>query len=359
METAGSANRTRLPEYIFFFGLLAVSAYVMWHIIAPFIGALAVAGVVATAGYPFHRRVLAHTPRQSNGLAALLTTLLIGLLVVIPLTGLAYLLFAEALSLYHALGGGGLSVGRGVGQVENLVRQIAPAFTFDASAYARAAALWLAEHIGGIFAATTATLFFIFTAAIAVFYCFRDGEAFVRYLIQLSPLPDDEDAHILKALARSVRSVVLGTLAIALIQGTLTAIGFAVFGIANPALWGAVAAVGSLIPSVGTLIVFAPAVAFLTLTGSYGAAIGLAVWGAIAVGLVDNLLGPYLMSRGGALHPFLVLLAVLGGIAVFGPMGFILGPVALSLFSVLLELYIARVRQNGETLTPRPPVYDG
>ena len=73
--------------------------------------------------------------------------------------------------------------------------------------------------------------------------------------------------------------------------------------------------------------------------GDWGLAIFLALWGTLAVGLVDNLLGPYLMSRGSSLHPFLILLSVLGGVGMFGPIGFVVGPVIVSLFIVLLELY--------------------
>jgi predicted PurR-regulated permease PerM len=75
-------------------------------------------------------------------------------------------------------------------------------------------------------------------------------------------------------------------------------------------------------------------------------AIGLAIWGMLAVGLIDNLLGPYLMSRGNKLHPFLILISVLGGISVFGPIGFIVGPVLISLFMVLLELYSIHISDH-------------
>jgi predicted PurR-regulated permease PerM len=107
-----------------------------------------------------------------------------------------------------------------------------------------------------------------------------------------------------------------------------------------------IAAFGALIPSVGTTIVFIPAVVFLLFNGAYVQAIGLLVWGVLAVGLIDNLLGPYLMSRGNKLHPFIILLAVLGGLSVFGPIGFVVGPVLVSLFIVLLELYSVHISDH-------------
>ena len=158
-------------------------------------------------------------------------------------------------------------------------------------------------------------------------------------MVQISPLPDKDDEHILRKLAISIRSVALGTVLTALIQGTLTAIGLSFFGFERAVLWGCIAAIGALIPGIGTSIVFIPAILFLVYTGQYVTAGGVFIWSALAVGLIDNLVGPYLMSRGNKLHPFFILLSVLGGISLFGPIGFILGPVSLTLLLVLLELY--------------------
>jgi predicted PurR-regulated permease PerM len=342
--------RARVIEYVFFFGILGGSVYVLWQIVEPFFGALAIATVVAMVGYPFYRKVLSCTPRRNRGVAAAIATLLIVTLVVVPLAALGYLIFIQAASLYTTLNAdGGAALDRSIAHIETLVRYVIPSFTLEASFYAREAAGWLAEHSGDIFAATTSTIFSVGIAVISVFYFFRDGERCVAYLIDASPLPEAENTRILKALARGVRSVVLGTLAVAIIQGLLTAFGFWLFGMPTPVLWGAVAAVGSLIPGVGTLSVFVPTLLYLTLQGSYGTALGLAIWGTLAVGTIDNFLGPYLMSRGASLHPLLVLLTVLGGIAIFGPTGFILGPVTLILVAVLLELHKARSSADAQT----------
>lgn len=335
-----SMARARIVEYTFFFGILAATGYLMWNIIAPFFAALAIAAVVVTVSYPFYKRVLRRTPRRNASLAAMVTTFLVSLLVLTPLSLLGYLVFSETVALYNDLNqGGALSVEDSIGRVEALIQTVAPTVTIDLTEAAEQATGWISQHVGTIFAGTLSTVFLIFLAIIGIFYCFRDGEQWVRQLVRLSPLPDSEDTQILDRLSRSVRSVILGTLLVALIQGTLTAIGLSIFGIEQAVLWGAVAAIGALIPGIGTTIVFIPAVAFLGFEGSYGSAIGLTVWGLLAVGLIDNLLGPYLMSRGVTLHPFFILLAVLGGITVFGPIGFVLGPVAYSLFVVLLELY--------------------
>ena len=99
-------------------------------------------------------------------------------------------------------------------------------------------------------------------------------------------------------------------------------------------------------PGIGTTIVTAPAVIFLFFTGEIVSAVGLLLWSMLIVGLVDNLVGPYLISRGNNLHPFIILIAVLGGISLFGPIGFIIGPVVVTLFLVLLEIYNQYIVQD-------------
>ena len=161
----------------------------------------------------------------------------------------------------------------------------------------------------------------------------------MQLLIKASPLPDHEDQEILGRLARAIRSVATGTLFVALIQGTLVAIGLSVAGVDRAILLGALAAIGAMIPGVGTGLVMVPIVVILFLTGSIIPAVGLALWGVLIVGMVDNIIGPYLMSRGNNMHPFIILIAVLGGLSLFGPIGFLVGPVVVTLFLVLLEIY--------------------
>ncbi len=219
----------------------------------------------------------------------------------------------------------------------------------------RAAARWRTQQITmflsdisikrPVLAAVISLLLIVFgvIAFIGLYYLFKDGERLVKALIRISPLPDKQDAKIIDRLARSVRSVLAGSLAVGLIQGTLTAIGFTIFGVPQAILWGMVAAIAALIPAVGTSLVFIPTIAFLVIAESYGSAAGVAAWGVVIVGLVDNFLGPWLVARGATLHSFLVLVSALGGLAVFGPVGFVLGPVIMSFMIALLEVYESHI----------------
>ena len=126
---------------------------------------------------------------------------------------------------------------------------------------------------------------------------------------------------------------------IAVIQGASTSIGLAIFGVPNAIIWGMVAAVASLIPGLGTSLIILPAILYLFLNEQTMQAAGLIIWGMTAVGLIDNFLGPKIVGRGMKLHPLLVILAVLGGFAFFGPIGFILGPLTLGMFLALFDIY--------------------
>jgi predicted PurR-regulated permease PerM len=339
----------QLTEQVFFYGLLALAGYVIWQIFAPFVGELILAAIIAVVAYPLFTRLLRVMPKQSRGLAAFATLILIACTIFAPLSFLAYILFNQALAFYNSFGQAGVaSAGDSLNMLEGLIRQFFPDFAFNFAQYAKSASGWVAVHVGDIFAGTASTIFSLFITFIALFYMFKDGSWFVRKLICLSPLKDTEDTLILGRLTTSIRSVVLGTLAVALIQGILTSIGFTIFGIEQAVLWGSVAAVGALIPGIGTGIVFIVVIAITFLSGSYGAAIGLALWGIFAVGLIDNFLGPYLMGRGAELHPFLILIAVLGGVSLFGPIGILIGPVALTFFTVLLELYSLHTQKKDE-----------
>lgn len=333
----------RIVEYVFFFGFLAAVGYLIWQMAAPFVSALALAAIIVTICYPLYTRILSRTPFHNESLAAFATTILVLMIVIIPLFLITSALVNEAISVYGLLSNEQIGFESSLNEVETVIQGYLPGFELNVTEYLKQMAAYLALNLGAIFAGTASTLFLFLIAIIGSFYLFRDGKAFTKSLVRISPLPDKQDSVIIDRLAVAVRSVAVGTVLVALIQGTLTGLGLWIFGFERAVLWGVVAGFGALIPSVGTTVVFIPAIVFLLFNGAYLYAIGLAVWGSLAVGLIDNILGPYLMSRGNKLHPFLILLAVLGGISVFGPIGFIVGPVVVSLFVVLLELYTVHI----------------
>ncbi len=339
--------RSQIVEYVFFFGFMAIVAYIAWQMLAPFVSALALSAIIVTICYPLYVKILRLVPRHNASIAALLTTIIVLLVVIFPFFFIVSSLVNEAIAVYNAVTSGSIGFESTLATIENTVSHYAPGVELNLIEYIKQATAWLAGNVGAIFAGTASTVFSFFIAMIGSFYLFRDGQQLTHRLVEISPLPNEQDELILHRLAQAVRSVATGTISVAIVQGVLTSIGLSIFGFERAVLWGTMAAFGALIPSVGTSIVLVPSVIYLVVTAHYGSAIGLSIWGMFAVGLIDNLLGPYLISRGNTLHPFVVLIAVLGGVAVFGPIGFIVGPVVISLLMVLLELYSKHISETA------------
>jgi len=333
-------NNNKIIEYTFFFALFAVVSYLVWQIFAPFVSALALSAIIVTICYPLFERIIAYTPRHNRTLAALSTTLAVLAILILPFVFITSSLVREAVSVYHlAETGSSGNIELFANEFQSKVQLIIPDFQLNITGLLKQSAIWLSTNLGAIFAGTASTIFLFLISLIGSFYFFRDGKDFIKWLVLISPLMDNDDEKILKRTAKAIRAVATGTILVALIQGTLTAIGLSIFGFDRAILWGAIAFFGALIPSVGTTIVFVPAIIYSVLQGNFFIAIGISVWAVLAVGLIDNILGPYLMSRGNNLHPFIILISVLGGISLFGPIGFIVGPVVVTLFKVLLEIY--------------------
>ncbi len=328
----------RVIEYGFFFILLAFAGYMVWLIAKPFISALALATIIVVLCNPLHSWIERKMPKRKS-LAALLATFSALFLVVMPVVLVSSLVATEVIGVYQNLNSGELSFDGAASQLESVIQGVIPTYELSLTDQIIQVAEWFTGNITQIFAGTISTIFVFIISLIGSFYFFRDGRDFVQLLIKVSPLPDHEDAIIFQRLAQAIRSVATGSLLIAMIQGFLVAVGFAIVGIPSVVLWGAVTAVVAIIPGVGTWLITAPAIVWLLYSGNIVGGIALAVWAVFVVGLVDNILGPYLMSRGNNMHPFLILISVLGGIVLFGPVGFIVGPMITTLFIVLLEIY--------------------
>lgn len=318
------------------FGAIALSFFVF----APFLTALILAAMFAVVLHPLFARITGWF-KGYRPLASILTILLACIIVIAPLSFLGSQIFKQSRDLYieTTTTGGGAYLENLDMAVERIVGRVVPDFSFEIEQYVGALSEFVTSNLTAIFSGTVQTVFFFFITIFALFFFLKDGEEFSRAIVALSPLPDQNDREIILRLKRAVNSVIKGFLLVGLIQGTVAGIGFWIFGVPHPALWGGITVIAALIPGVGTALVVAPAIIYLFATGAIGGAIGLCVWGALAVGLIDNLVGPTLIGQGVKIHPLFILFSVLGGIAFFGPAGFLLGPLVLSLLYVLLDTY--------------------
>jgi predicted PurR-regulated permease PerM len=343
-------HHTRAIEFAFFFGALGIVGYMVWQIFAPFITALALAAIIVVICYPLYEFILKYLSRKNRSIAAFISTVIVFVCVVTPLFLVSTLLVNEFLSFYRTIDATTqMPVDNALNSVEASIQHYIPGFDLNVSEQLKTSVGWFTKNIGAIFAGTISFIFAFLIAMLGSFYLFRDGKSLLAWFISVSPLKDAEDAEILNRVAGSIRSVVTGTVLVSIIQGVVAAVGFSIFGIDRAILWGSIAALGGLLPGIGTAGIMVPAVAYLFYTGAMGSAVGLMIWGITAIIVVDNFIGPQLMSRGSNLHPFVVLVSVLGGVSLFGPIGFILGPVCISLFMVLLEIYGVYMDSDPET----------
>jgi len=339
-------------HYYFFLLILIGAGLLTFLIFYSYLTSLLLALVFAVMFRPFHRfvsRVLSKGD-ESSSISTFVTLFAVAVLFIIPTLLLGKQIYVESEQLYYGLIDEGsrstlITDLNSLSQsISNKLYGVFPTYNFDSfniTTYVQNFLEWAFANLDTIFSGVAKLAFQIFIMLFAMFYLLRDGGKFKADVIALSPLDDNYDVKIFSKLRQAIKSVVLGSLFVGVIQGLLTGIGFYIFGVPNPALWGSLAVISALIPGIGTSLVLVPGILYLFFASTQLHAIGLLVWALLAVGLVDNFLGPILMNRGMQIHPFLILLAVVGGLSYFGPIGFIAGPLIVALLVALLEIYKA------------------
>ena len=332
------------PQYkriqtISFLVLLLLVFILVLFIFKPFVNIIALAVILAILFHPVYVRLLPRVKYQS--IAAALTVLLILLIIAIPIWFFGQVIFNELQNIYERYRAGGFVIDKSQiisslpEQVQNVVQNVSTdvnAFIGRITSQAFASFSSIVSNIAG-FVIATFMLFFV------VYYLLRDGTKIKEVLMDISPMSSAHENKLITKIVTAVNGVVKGSFLVALAQGAIATIGFLIFGVPEPFLWGLFTVVAALVPNVGTSLSLIPAVIYLFVTGQTGQAIGLTIWGAVAVGLVDNFLGPKLVGRTTKLHPVLVLLAVFGGIKFFGILGFLIGPILLAIFVALIDMY--------------------
>jgi len=330
-------NHSKVVELVFFYTSIIAVAYIMWLLFSPYFVAVALAGMLVITAYPIHDWLSDRIFKNSPNLVAFLSTVITFLFIVTPVCLILIILTRETLSLYEQMQNSSTFSFDGLfALLQNQINQYFP--TVSISDLVRSVSQWGVVQLQAIFSSVVTFAFTIFISILTSFFFFRDGQKIVDWIVAVSPLPNDQDHVIIKRIHIAVRSVLTGIVLVSLLQGLVAGIGFWLFGVPKPVLWGTVAAFGGLLPGIGTPVIMIPAIIYLYFSGSVFAAGGLLIWALLSIVIVDNIIAPMLMSRGNALHPLLVLLSILGGISLFGMIGVIAGPVLVSIFIVLLQL---------------------
>ena len=342
-------KKSRL-ETVSFLVLLGAIVVLTFAVFKPFLQVLTLAAVLAILfDAPYER--LVRLLRGQRSIAAIIWMLLVIIFLVVPVFILGSQIFIEAQGVYTRLAENGSSLTSIQNAIQAPIQKISPHFVFSVSDYVTKSLGFISDNLGVSVSQTVWVIFYTFLILLTLFFFLRDGRVMLAAVMRMSPLETSHTEEIFKQLHQTVVSVIHGTLVVAIIRWFLISIGFYLFGIPNAILWGSIGGIIGAIPGLGTLFVIAPAALYLYVGGNVVGAIGLALYGLVVIGFVDNVMGPYFFGRGLEVQPIFVLFSILGGIIFFGPMGFILGPLILSVFLSLMHMYSTNRAHEERNLT--------
>lgn len=204
-------------------------------------------------------------------------------------------------------------------------------------------ASWVLSHAADVSLGLATSLVMAAIMLLCLFYLHLSGDRLVARVRMALPLPEGETEALLEVFRRTSLAILKGNFVVALVQGALTGVLFMTVGLPSPVLFGVVAGLCSLVPSIGSALVWVPGAIALAAMGSWGSAIAVVLVGALVISMVDNVLRPVLVGRDTGMHDLLVLLTTLGGISFFGPLGILFGPLVGAAFLALLERHEKRL----------------
>jgi len=335
-----------------FFGVITLLVlYYSYLIIKPYLLDIFMALVLFFTARPLYL-ALCRGLGQRKALASAITCLLLLLVILIPLFSLMSIIATQALEfssqVTKSMQGGHLwpwiaakieafksylvhlDLPLPPGEID--LAQIVQTVVTKASAFIYSNAI-------GLIKGFTYFFFDLLLVLFIAFFMFLQGDDFIAELMKLSPLEAGHNEEILRETEATIKATLWGTVIVALVQGFLGGVGFLLFGLPQPAFWGTVMIPASVIPLVGSALIWGPAAIYLLFSGHIATGVGLIIWGGVVVSVIDNVLKPILVKGGGSTPSIFILFSILGGITYFGMIGFILGPLILSFLLSLLRIY--------------------
>lgn len=337
-------NRFYVLTLVFFVLLLGFLSY---QILEPFLFPIAWAVVFSVLFYPAYAFILRYIKWKS--ITSLIVLVVILLIIIGPFSYLFFLLVKELGALAEYAEGGKIEAIKDITElpiIKSVMNKITSLFNITADELNKAIMENISrlgrELVGGITkgagSIVTGTLDFILMA-ISIFFLLRDGPGFLEKVRDYIPFSEEQKDGLVKQIKDILISTMYGGVIVAIVQGTMGGIAFAVLGISSPVMWGLAMAIASFVPLVGPFAIWAPAAAYLFIEGLIWKGIALALIGAFGISLVDNILKPLIIGKRTKM-PFLPLFfSVLGGIKLFGLIGFIMGPMVLATFVSVIEIF--------------------
>lgn len=326
-------------------GFSAAFLMVLW----PLTGAVLWALFLAIVFWPMHQRVRRRASRRPS-VAASLTLITIVLIVILPLALVSASVVEQASVVYQKIKSGEMQPGQSLQQVmdalpvwaQGILQRFGltdiPALLQRAGEIIQRSGQAITSGLVGLGQVTLDFVVSFFIMLYVLFFLLRDGTTLTARIEHAVPLRPEQTRKMLSQFVAVVRATVKGNVVVALIQGALGAVAFWYLAIPGPMLWGALMALLSLLPAVGAALVWGPVALYLLFTGELLSGVGLTVWGVLVIGLVDNVLRPILVGRDTRMPDYLILVATVGGISLFGLNGFVIGPVIAAMFLVSWNL---------------------
>ncbi len=348
MTTPRRRSTDRFRVYVPLVAFLAVIALLAFLVFRYFLAVFTVAASVALLLQPFHRR-LKRAVRGRQNLAAGLLVLIATLLILLPIVISVLLLSEQAVQFFDWV-----KPRLQPEALRELWQETLPQrlpflqgyLRFDEAEASRAASAILERLAAGAnsllqggLAGATMALFELLIFLMMLFFLLRDGEKLQAELQAISPLSSSQERLIFENLGRTVRGVLQALVLVPIIQGVVAGIGFLIFGVPSPMVWSVTVVMAAFVPILGSPLGWVPAVAWLFFTGETWQWVGLLVYGIVLISGIDNVVKPMVLQGVARIHPLLAFLSILGGLFAFGALGFLIGPVVLSLVLSAIRIY--------------------
>lgn len=340
-----------LNIYFFFILMITVGA-VAFFLFQPFLTAIIAAAILAAVFAEPHRWILQKTGNRP-ALASSLSCLLIIFVIITPIFLVVAAVATEASSLYQVFSQE-KTVQQFVSQILSSIRHIPVLDRIAGNSLSGEAVFqgirgWSGNFLDIFQAAyrgVSQFLFWIFVLFFTLYYFFIDGEQGLRYLKKLSPLRDEHDELLIRKFVSMTRATIKGTIVIGVLQSIIGGVLFAAVGVSSPLVWATLMFFFSIIPIIGTAAVWFPMGIILLFLGDFWQGALVLGVGFGIISLIDNILKPKLVGKDTQMHPLVIFFATLGGLSFFGLSGFILGPIVMSLFMALWDIYVIEFRKQ-------------
>jgi len=326
-------------QMLSFLILLVGTLLLMFFIFEPFLKILTLAGVFAIVANPLQKKISLLFGRRDK-LAAFVIVVMLIVFVIVPLFFLVSQIIKDAQDIYVQMQDNGVGFLQTVTNfIETPVRHYFPQFSFDLKTYFTDILQFILMNVGALISGAAYLFFETIIFLVSFFFFLCDGKKFLSTLKFLSPFSEKNEDEVFKTVGRTIDGVMKSTLFVGIIRWFLMSLGFYIFGIPNALLFGSLAGLVGAIPGVGVTVGLIPSIAFLFFNGSAMSAIGLTIFGFAIMIFVDNMLAPYFLRDSLNVSGLFIILSILGGMAFFGPIGFILGPFVLSFFISVMHFY--------------------